>query len=419
MAWEGWVEYAGTEIINTSRTEAYAAGAGMTGFHAVYRKPVDVLLGDTYTDPDTDDAPWFDDDVPESADFYGCYPLSMTGIEDSTASADVIESVFDGGVVGTIRRSTRTIVFSLVLLAGSERAAEYGMRWLRMALNGGACFGRNDSRCGGNNMCYLVVAPDGGDFDDYLRTLRKVAVTNGPLLAAKASLTCGGTAWTVNMTATAGNPAEFGAEVEVVAGFMKEASPYVGGTPEGGDFDDDGEIEVEVECPVNEVVPLVDPLCPLIIPPPQVPNVDTSCFDFPESYRRRRITIPAALIPLWGEVVPKITLHARREIRNVRVRLYADPLNDGDLDTCNYCGDFVVTYIPENTTLILDGADRLIYTELANGRRQRGDSLVFASDGSPFVWPDLSCGFAYVLVVDAPDGERVPGLDLSLYPRVA
>lgn len=422
MAWNGYYEFGGTEIINVQRTEAYAAT--LPGFIPVYNNTQ--LQNPDYENPEDDDAPWFDEVRPESGQFFGAYPLNITGIEDSTGIASVVESTIDGGVVGTLRRTSRTVVVNVVLLAASEAGASYGLAWLRTALVGGACFGRSDSQCGGNDLCYFDSEPLADSDLDYLhRSLREVSVTNGPNVIAKYALSCGGYAWNVQFTLIAGDPAEYGKAVEVFANFMKAgvSNPYVGGTPSGGSFDLTGDVMEEVECRKNQTVILTDPECPVIIAPPAVPNVDITCFDFPEEFRRRQIVVPAQMIPLWGNIAPQIRLHASAEVRNLRLRFYADPYEVGspDEDPCNFCGDLVVSYLPQNATLVLDGVSQTIYAELQNGRRQRADSLVYGSDGKPFQWPELSCGTPYIFTADLPtshSGAR-PGIDLSLYAKVA
>ena len=92
MAWNGYFTFGGTEVINVARTEAYARNAGIGWFKPVYRnEALPLILGDTYTSPLQDDAPWTDPDDLSSYDFYGVYPLDITGIEDSTVTAEVVE----------------------------------------------------------------------------------------------------------------------------------------------------------------------------------------------------------------------------------------------------------------------------------------------------------------------------------------
>jgi hypothetical protein len=163
MAWPGYFVYNGCEIVNTSRTEAYARHAGLGFFKPVYNNDaLPLILGDTYASPLQDDAPWTDPDHVESYDFYGIYPLDVTGIEDSTASVTITESTSHGGWATPPRRATRAIVFSAVLVGQSDCAVEYGMRWLRAALSGGACIQGQRVRmsdCGGHPLEFLACEP--------------------------------------------------------------------------------------------------------------------------------------------------------------------------------------------------------------------------------------------------------------------
>lgn len=140
MAFEGYFEYAGVEVVNVARTEAYAAH--MPTFKALYNNDLLPQVLDrqfTYLSPAQDLAPWYDPDVPESNDFYGAYPLSVSGIENSSRSSTVIEFTVDGGVPGRLRHGTKSVVFQVVLVGASEAAVEYGMTWLRRALLGPVC----------------------------------------------------------------------------------------------------------------------------------------------------------------------------------------------------------------------------------------------------------------------------------------
>jgi hypothetical protein len=486
MAWTGYFTLGGTEIINVARVEAYAKSASMSWFKPVYRnEALGPLLGQTYRSPLQDSAPWADEGDDNSLDFMGFYPLNITGLEDSTAEATVTENVFDGGVVGRVRHGTKSIVFSGVLIATSECGVEYGMRWLKEVLNGGACMG---PACGGVDMCYLSCEPfvdfnafastnnqpisvtlidgggvdgwddptivdggspigsgstpinggepggwpttttgdtisfiDGDCIDDYMRSLRQVAVTSGPSITNKMKLTDGSVAWSIQFTAVAGNPYEFSGEQLLIDKFMASPDPYVGGIPEGGVFDDAGYVQQEVSCSVSMVQPLFDPVCAAVVTPPPPPSVPIGCFTAPQNWKRRGFVIPALSVPEWGEIVPKINLHAgAEEVRNVRIRFY-DTLDDATLnitDQCAFCGEMLVSYIPVNSTLVLDGSDQVVYVESEGGVRRRADSLVFRTDGTPFEWPTLSCGYNYIVTVDMPQTQTPPAMDLSLFQRV-
>lgn len=437
MAWPGYWEYGGTEVISAARTEAYCAHAGMGWFKPGWQPEatasVPYLLGDEpYSTPLQDDAPWVDHRDPDTFDFYGVYPLDVGGVEDSTWQAQVVENTDDGGVVGGVRRSTRTVVFSTVLVGASTCAVEAGMRWLREALGGRPCLGP-ENQCGGHDLCYFRCPPE-LDFTiddpnvadclpDFLRTLRNVTLTVGPTVEQKMYPT-GGAAWVVTFTAVAGNPFEWGQETPLIQGFCdpKVDIPYTGGVvPEGGTFDEDGSPFVEVTCPKPSYQPYYDVACGNVIPPPVLPDIALSCFNPDVSYTRRFFTIPSAYVPLWNEAVPWLQIRATKEVRNLRLRFYADVLGVGDpaTDPCNFCGDIVFSYIGAGDTMIFDGADRLVYVQDPGGTRRRADSVVFGSDGGPFEWPQLSCGLGYVVTVDTQKTAVPPIIDFSLYGRAA
>ena len=163
MAWDGWFTFGGTEIINATRTETYALHAGLGWFRPVYRNSaLPMILGETYVSPLQDDAPWTDPDILESYDFFGAYPLDVTGIENSTITATIVESTRDGGVVQKPRHATKTVVFSAVLVGASEAACEHGMRWLTTVLNRCGCMSPEHGSaavCGGEDMQFLSSEP--------------------------------------------------------------------------------------------------------------------------------------------------------------------------------------------------------------------------------------------------------------------
>src|SRR5262245_16360019 len=122
MAWPGYWLWGGTEVINIARTQAYARNAGASWVRTCYGGPdvLQTMLAQDYRSPVADPAPWADTADPASLEFLGCYPLDITGAEDSTGTATVVEGVLDGGVIGTLRRSTRTLVFNLALVGTTD-----------------------------------------------------------------------------------------------------------------------------------------------------------------------------------------------------------------------------------------------------------------------------------------------------------
>ena len=430
MAWMGYYEVDGQEIINVSRTEAYASALGFSGLRKVFRNPaLGPILGQTYTTPQGDDAPWVDASQPESYEFIGLYPLSITGIEDATTFVTVTESVLDGGVVSRPRSATRTVVFSALLLATSDCGAEYGMRWLRTALQGGRCA---DENCRGATLCYLrcepVLPPGADEPTDYLapllRSLHRVAPTLGPTVDAKRDLDgCDGTVWTVNWTMVAGMPYEFASEKPLIADFNDGVTDfYVNPDYNSEDFDSNGVTTIEFPCLPDVYRPVFDPACPQVIAPPAIPGIAVGCFAFPTEFERRFFTIPEEEIPTWGQVVPTIEFKVGlTEVRNLRLRFYADVTGAGDpnSDPCAYCGDIVFSYLPAGSTFIFDGVERITQVLSPGNPPRRADAVVFKTDGTPFDWPELSCGFNYLVTLDLPAGEPFPDVSMSLTGKVA
>lgn len=180
MAWLGYYEYGGVEIINATRTETYARNAKLGWFKPVYKnQAVPLLLGQKYASPMQDPAPWVDNDDASSFDFYGFYPLGVTGIENSTATASVTESTLDGGHVGALRRATRSVVFSGVLVAASECGTEFGMRWLRSVLSGPPCSPSTPGSCVGTELRFMSCEPALDEYTELAGQTTNYAGTEG------------------------------------------------------------------------------------------------------------------------------------------------------------------------------------------------------------------------------------------------
>jgi hypothetical protein len=432
MGWDGWFEYGGNEVINAERTEKYLNDAAVPWFRPQFRTTViGELLEETYESPLLDPAPWIDPDEPDSFNFYGLYPLRVQGIEDSTRSAVVTENIGDGGAIGNVRHATRSVVFEALLLGKNECANEAGMRWLKAALLGSVCV---DS-CAGESLCYFACepclppgCPDTPEEHTKClvanqRSLRNAKVISGPTVTAKRkACSDGGAIWAVTFTVVSGIPNEFSPELPLVSGFMSGTDPWVPSVvPADWLYDDVGDESGEELCPVTVFEPLVDPSCPAIISPPSPPSLAQNCYAPLDEWTRRWFTIPAEYVPYWGDVVPILRIASNADaIRPMRIRFYPDPLGDGSGkdDYCSFCADIVVSYLPPSHILTIDGASQTLYADGPAGSRRRADALVFANDGTPMEWPELTCGTGYVVTVDLdPDVVDLPQMDLALVTK--
>lgn len=457
MAWRGYWEYDSSEVINGPRTEAYLVNAGKQWFIETFAKhDFHAMLGQPdYVSPLVDGAPWVDPDLPASWEFYGFYPLDVAGAEDSARSSSVQEYTVDGGSPGRVRHGTKSIVFNGLLMAESERGAEYGMRWLRRALLGARCedvsgiisglgadltffaaepfvdtYDNEEVVLSGGNAvsgAHLLTDPDLFDITTVpglradLRTFKRVSITNGPSKLTSRKMSCGGQVWNVQFTATVGNPWEYGVTRQIIQGFMDPGTPnpWVPGVTPGSASTAPTSF-TDVDCGSDLWTPIYDPLCPAVITPPAPPSVPLGCSDLPATWNRWKVSVPGDNVPLWGDVVPVITVAAGTEdIRNVRLRFYADPTGTFSTDAtpCDYVGDIVISYIPALGSALIDGVSEEVSILTSLGHRRAAGSLVHTTDNKPITWPSLSCGYGYIMTVDLDPAYDTPVVDFALAAR--
>lgn len=164
--YNGYLRFAGVELANAARTAAYAhniaPGLGFTERWG--SEGLAGVLGDgTYRTPILDPAPWFSEHRPASGKFLGFYPLSITGVEDSSREINVTELATDGAVFSLPRRASKEFRVTGLLLGEDQQGIDEGMRWLRGALEGSEC---TDGACTGDSFCYLAYLPAYCNFAD-------------------------------------------------------------------------------------------------------------------------------------------------------------------------------------------------------------------------------------------------------------
>lgn len=206
MSWDGYFQYGGNEVINCARTEVYAKH--LPWFKPAYKNTsLAPMLGDEYISTVVDaDNPWTDPERPESYDFYGAYPISVTGIEDSTRTSTVNQNVGDGGFATNLRHGTKAPVFNVLLVGENDAACDYGLAWLKQALLTGQC-----NEDGLPPLCYLSSEP-------------QVDLDSADLIWVPDA--------DIDIELDGGGPSDLGGDD------LEDGSPYDG---DGGDgFDDDG-----------------------------------------------------------------------------------------------------------------------------------------------------------------------------------
>ncbi len=188
MALDAYLNLGGNEIVNSAR----AVGYQQTGDCRIAWTRCDCPeLGDALGDgPYTYDrinlAPWYDPDLADlSARFLGASVISIDGIDDSTRQAVMTQKAMDGGQVSGYRHGTKAVRVRAMLTGRGQDALDYGMTWLRSALEPGAC-GVHSVSCGTTSLEFLVACPEPGASADDVDTLRRylhgVVCTSGPLV---------------------------------------------------------------------------------------------------------------------------------------------------------------------------------------------------------------------------------------------
>ena len=162
MAYDGYLTFAGTEIVNRARLNAYVS-AFMPGLlRDSCECPCDDLpaaVGDHgYSTPFGDQAPWVDEDDPATGQFYGVMVNSMRGIDDSSRVVSYDEAIRDGGAQVGGREGVKEVRFVMTAFAGSEAAMESGWRWLKSALKG-EC---SKETAVGADLCFFSSCPEVG-----------------------------------------------------------------------------------------------------------------------------------------------------------------------------------------------------------------------------------------------------------------
>lgn len=226
----------------------------------------------------------------------------------------------------------------------------------------------------------------------YERQFHDTTCTYGPIEKSTTELSTG-IMMEVQFILVSGSPAPFGSTRIFHTGPIAEL---------------DWDAFTDVAPPVQPVSVIVDPNCPPIPAPPRPPSIPDLCVGAkPNSWRRHRLEIPASEVAAWAGTVPTIKLTTVDDVvRQVRVRFHPNPFGfeADEVDPHSYCSEFILSYMPKNTELLLDGTVERAAASVAGASSVPANNLLYASDGSPMTWPELSCGIGYVMTIDTPVG---------------
>lgn len=414
MAYSGFLQLGGMEIVNSRRAVAHAEhGVASMGFNVLaddsWRQTHLWLGHDDYITPAETGAPWVQDGRPESLEFGGVMATSVEGLDTTEVEQDVQDATGDGGAAGARRLPNREVKVEAVLVASTSRGLQWGVRWLTRSLMQEGCDGTGGPR----DLTFLESCPDYRQSEqpadvqrraaDLMRVLTRVVVTKTP-----------------EVTQWAGQSVDRGDKSACTAIVEFEVTalvPRVWRSPRqlltsvdlaGGEelstrFQ---ELDAEGNCPAScndDGGVLVDPEMGALwsLPRPVAPGSEIGC-QLLDSLRTVE-TVPEGVIPLTGEMLPTVTVRSGGvEERHIRLR-WARGLvvDDGaDLD-CQTVGEAMVTYMPPNATLVLDGRAGTATVTTEDGRELDATPVMVGRAGGPWRAPVMRCGAPYTLVADA------------------
>jgi hypothetical protein len=303
--------------------------------------------------------PWYDADIPESAQFLGFLISDVVMNSVSTRSINTRISSSGGGVLGPTRNKERRYDFTVLMFGCNELALEYGYRFLADALNAGGC----DSDCSTCDAEYRDSCPDvSGSPPSYSNMqkgrwiLKNIASVDGP-------------SWDTSPVAG------MACNVRAVKFSLVSELPW------------------KFKCPVMECqdVALAG-----------IPAWDGSCSNITnvmctQAYAYCSVTEPLIL----GETGLIISIKAGSvDLQHLDIAIIPDkfgyeanpataPVNYVSLTPCD---NIHIPLIPANSTFVYDTSIEQVTLIMPGGDTVEGSSLISTNEGTPPTFPTLRCG---------------------------
>lgn len=386
----GWLTINGAEIINTHRAAAYARTAGLP-WVAPCEDCDSIATGTNYVSPlkDTAKPPWWGSGSDDAKNFLGVVGVSFDNADDSTRKTPTTEGISDGGYVGALRYTMRTLTVRAVAIAGDDCSLGYGLAWLRSMDSNATC---SASTIGVYECCPHLSAADCATPECVAacvtarqRSYRNARVTTGPTVLRRTEMGAMGAMAEIEFIITAGDPYIYN---------TVPAPTYL--IPDSAGWTDE---------PVPSEEPVLDPFATATV------------FAAPPSLRRTpRITlrknwerqIVALESPAFGAtVVPVVSVEsAEGSVEDVRVTLTRDGLA---------VSQFYIPGLPDGGRVVVDYADREVLTEAA-GFSRVNQGYVLDPDGWPIRWTTFPLG-EYEVVVDRTPGSEPLAVSAALVGR--
>jgi len=410
MGYDGHIMYGDVELVNIYRSACLASKMGL-GILRYQPTPLawiaDRMVAEGRArrdDFDVTNAPWYSANHPASAEFAGLIPLGIAGLDDSSLSAETLEFTSSGGSSGTARNTTQSLVWSAIIIAKTERGADYGKRWIDKIMSGP----RKRTGRFRVNLTYLRTA----DSTSPLVHRRLVSLTRGTSVTRKTKHKCA-SSWLVTFTMTCDDPFEYTKPMT--------ALNTLGGTntAAGPGIKSQGSLSLAEEtCSGFDYTPLYDPQYPALVSVPRVPDF------YPDGWD---VTVGEAYTRYWARInsvdqdgsrlVPKISLTTGADARMVRVSIW-DELNPNDVK-CGPLFSVTATYVPAGQTMTIDGEQERVYAWDGSSALVRlADSVVFGMGALPIEWASFTDRAGLLITLDVFTAARHGG-DGSLRANVS
>lgn len=371
----------GSELLFSDRTmdyiERYFKGVSVkckrSGLHGI-------LTNDTsFTTPSGDVAPWMvDGAVPHAANFLGGIVTNFVGFDDSTQVGVFTELKDEGAVHHSPHFSPREMKVNATLYARDPLALDFGIDWLKSAIDSSFCGTGFGANCNGSSILFLAAdVSSEAEMTAALRQVLDVKVLSGVKVLGYPQFKGGLHAAEVEFILQAGSPFVFNNATTWSAN-MTDGTKTLSVAEQTCDPEVDAYSEL-----------VTDPLDGTLARPPRPPAINP--LPMPATWQSRYTTlIPETVTDLWGQLVFKIAMKSSSTRRQSRIRIYPQSASAGG---CNYSGEFYVTYIPANHTLHIDGRLKEIYLtpNSAPSKRIPAANLVLGSAGRPIDWPVVDC----------------------------
>ena len=400
------------ELANNARLQAYVEWAAQTGAWSgsdccveMPREcwcPNDGLPTD-YVDPVTDGACWVDAVVPESSEFLGMYITKVAGLRDSAFARSPTDNIGRGVTLGRGREGSRVFAIEALLVATSCCGMDYGIEYIRRALEQGGCgVGTCLSGCGDLGNCGLtcmtgrVCCPEDIQVEDSgLRQWVNVGLVDGLKEVEDGTPSCRCCLRKVTFTIQAETAESYSITPVVcldknadLANTATRCFDWINGCPDVLVTDDD--CTDDPTCPPNA--------CILPAPPQRVNycfceplgvSVDCCCADDQANQRDEtfRIVIDAGKNPLN----PVFSQFGQR---NLRVKFYTNdpkkPCPSDDFAAAQLwgsgdeCAVLEIPYLKAGARLVIDGRTDSITVE-CDGKCYPGWNSAYGVNGTdPF-----------------------------------